>query len=253
MIIQVLGCYGGESPECRPVSLLLNGTVLLDAGAITSVLPLKEQAKIDHILISHTHLDHIQDIGFLADNIFGKRDQPVRIYGTKTSLQYLKEHVLNNHIWPDFTTIPSAEAPVLAYEVIQPGKEFKVEDLTIKALKVDHSVPAVGFLVSDGKVSLVYSADTGPTHAIWKEASKLKNLKAVFVEASFPNELRRLAEITGHLTPELALAEIHKISQNDFSTYIMHMKPAFLDVLAQEFKGHGEKIHLLKQGERIRL
>jgi len=253
MIVQVLGCYGGESPECRPVSLLINGTVLLDAGAITSVLPLKEQSKINAILISHTHLDHIQDIGFLADNIFGKRDRPVRVFGTKTCLQYLKEHVLNNHIWPDFTTIPNAEAPVLAYEVIQPGREFEVDGLTVKAVKVDHAVPAVGYLVSDAKASLVYSADTGPTQQIWKEASKLKNLKAVFVEASFPNELRRLAQLTGHLTPEMTVGEIHKISQDGFITYVLHMKPAFLEVLAQEFKSHGEKIHLLKQGERIRL
>jgi len=253
MIVQILGCYGGESPDCRPVSLLINGTVLLDAGGVTSALPLKDQSKINAILVSHTHLDHIQDIGFLADNIFGKRDQPVRIYGTKTCLQYLKEHVLNNHIWPDFTTIPSAQAPVLAYEAIQPGREFQVDGLTVKAVKVDHAVPTVGFIVSDEKASLVYTADTGPTQQIWKEANKLKNLKAVFVEASFPNELRRLAQMTGHLTPDLAAAEIRKISQNDFSTYVLHMKPAFLEVLAQELKSHGEKMHLLKQGERIRV
>ncbi|OGP59156.1 MAG: hypothetical protein A2V67_07605 [Deltaproteobacteria bacterium RBG_13_61_14] len=253
MLIQVLGCYGGESPQCRPVSLLINGTVLLDAGAITSALPLKDQAKLNAILISHTHLDHIQDIGFLADNIFGKRDQPVRIYGTRTSLRYLKDHVLNNHIWPDFTAIPNARSPVLAYQEIQPGKEFKVEDLTVKAVKVDHIVPTVGYLVSDASSSLVYSADTGPTKNLWKEAGKLKNLKAVFVEASFPNELRRLAQMTGHLTPELLVKEIHKIGKNNFATYALHMKPAFLEVLAQECKSQGEKIHVLKQGERIRL
>ena len=253
MIVQVLGCYGGESPDCRPVSLLINGTVLLDAGGVTTALPLKEQAKIDSILISHTHLDHIQDIAFLADNIFGKRDQPVRIYGTKTCLQYLKEHILNNHIWPDFTAIPSVQNPVLAYEVITPGRAFEVEGLTVKAVKVDHAVPAVGYLVSDAKGSLVYSADTGPTQQIWKEASQLKNLKAVFVEASFPNELRRLAQMTGHLTPEMAAAEIKKITQDGFTTYVLHMKPAFLEVLAQELKSHGEKTHLCKQGDRIRI
>lgn len=253
MIIQVLGCYGGESPDCRPVSLLINGNVLLDAGAITAALPLKEQAKIDAILVSHTHLDHIQDIGFLADNVFGKRDKPIKIYGAKSSLKYLKDHVLNNHIWPDFTVIPSPENPVLAYETVQPGRDFVIDDLTIRAIAVDHTIPAVGYLVSDKKASIVYTADTGPTQKIWDEAAKLKNLKAVFVEVSFPNELKRLAKATGHLTPDMAIEEIHKLNRNDFSTYALHMKPAYLDVLAQECQHHGEKIRVLKQGERIRV
>lgn len=253
MLIQVLGCYGGESPECRPVSLLINGTVLVDAGGVTAALSLKEQTRLNAILVSHTHLDHIQDIGFLADNIFGKRDRPVTVYGTGECLRYLREHVLNDRIWPDFTTLPNPQSPVLACHEIQPGKEFQVDGLTVKAIKVDHTVPTVGYLISDAQAGLVYSADTGPTQAIWKEAAKLKNLKAVFVEASFPNELRRLARLTGHLTPELLAQEVQKIGRDNFTVYAFHMKPAFLEVLAQECKRQGEKIHLLKQGERIKL
>jgi ribonuclease BN (tRNA processing enzyme) len=253
MRIKVLGCYGGEIPGHATSSFLINGNVALDAGAITSNLPLKDQPKIDAILISHTHLDHILEIGFLADNVFGKRDKPVKVYGIKKSINHFKKHVMNNQIWPDFTAIPDKKNPVLEYKEIEPNKTFKIGDLKIKAIPVDHNIPSVGYIISDKKSSIIYTGDTGPTEKIWKEANKLKNLKAVFIEVSFPNDMEGLAKHTGHLTPEMMGEELEKIKMNNFNAYAFHMKPQFLKKLEKEIKKISSPIKFLKQGEQIKV
>jgi ribonuclease BN (tRNA processing enzyme) len=253
MQIKVLGCYGGEIPGHATSSFLINGNVALDAGAITSKLPLSEQPKIDAILISHTHLDHILEIGFLADNIFGKRDRPVKLYGIPESISFFKKHVMNNRIWPDFTAIPDRENPVLAYEEIQENKFFQVEGLKVKAVPVDHNIPAVGYIISDDDSSIIYTGDTGPTQKIWKEANKLKDLKAVLIEVSFPNEMKQLAKHTGHLTPQMMQKELDKIKLNDFQAYTFHMKPQFLKKLEQEIKQIPGSIKITRQGDQIKV
>ncbi len=252
MQVKVLGCYGGEIPGHATSSFLINGNVALDAGAITSELSLAEQPKIDAILISHTHLDHILEIGFLADNIFGKRDRPVKIYGIPESISFFKQHVMNNRIWPDFTAIPTRENPVLAYEEIEPNRTFEVEGLKCKAVPVDHNIPAVGYVISDDKSSIIYSGDTGPTEKLWKEANKLKDLKTVFIEVSFPNEMKDLAKHTGHLTPEMMGRELKKIKTNNYQAYTFHMKPQFLKQLQQQIRKIDGPIKISKQGDQIR-
>lgn len=58
MRIRVLGCHGSQLPDYNTTSFLIGQNVLLDAGTVTTVLSLKEQIKIDYILITHAHLDH---------------------------------------------------------------------------------------------------------------------------------------------------------------------------------------------------
>lgn len=252
MKINVLGCYGGEMPGYATSSFLINNKVAVDAGAVTSHLSLAQQPKISAILVSHTHLDHILEIGFLADNIFGKRDEPVEIYGIKESIEYMKKHFMNDRIWPDFTKIPTKENPVLSYRQVEPGKTFEVEGLECMAIPVEHTIPAVGYLISDKKSSMVYSGDTGPTKELWKKAAELKNLKAVFIEASFPNNMEELAKQTGHLTPKMMGKEIDKIKLNNFKAYTFHMKPQYLKNLEEEIRNLAGPIKVAKQGDEIK-
>ncbi len=253
MQIDVLGCYGGQMPGYATSSFLINGKVAVDAGAVTSQIPIAGQTKINAILISHTHLDHILELGFLADNILGKRDRPVKIYGTKECISFIKKHFMNNRIWPDFTAIPTKEDPVLAYEEIEPSKPFEVQGLKCRAIPVDHTIPAVGYIISDEDSSIVYTGDTGPTKQIWKEAGKLKNLKAVFIEVSFPNKMKGLARHTGHLTPEMMSKELEKLKLNDFRAYTFHMKPLFIKTLKQEIKKISGPVKITKQGDQIKI
>jgi ribonuclease BN (tRNA processing enzyme) len=73
MKIRVLGCHGSQLPNYNTTSFLLGQNALLDAGAVTAVLSIREQLKTDYVFITHAHLDHVRDIMFLADNICYQR------------------------------------------------------------------------------------------------------------------------------------------------------------------------------------
>ncbi len=253
MEIKVLGAYGGESPGMRSSCLLVNNRVALDAGALTSGLSLTDQVKVNAILISHTHLDHIQDLGFIADNVFGKRKEPILIVGLAKSLQIIQKHILNNRIWPDFSRIPTPENPVLAYHPIKIGEETKIEGLSIRAIPVNHSIPSCAFIVSDGKNSFIYTGDSSVTERIWKEAGKINNLRLVVIEVSFPNRMQKLAELTGHLTPKMAEAELEKIDRQGYLARAFHLKPNYLSELKRELAKTKPRIIPLEQGEIIEL
>jgi len=256
MKIQVLGCYGSEYPGYRTSSLLINGLIALDAGSMTTGLTMAQQSRIKHILLSHAHLDHILDIGFLADNIIGKIAQPVEIVGTATVIDNVMKHVLNNRIWPDFTRIPTAHNPVLKVKKIKQRVPYKIAGLTIKAVPVRHTVPTWGFLVREpGVGTIVYSGDTGPTREIWNAANKAGDLRAAFIEVSFPSRLQELADKSGHLTPRGLAAELEKIKDGDrVPVYLYHMKPLYLKEIGKEIKQLGlRNVSLLEAGKKIKI
>ena len=253
MEIRVLGCYGGEAPGHRTTCFLVNSRVAIDAGAVTAALSLKDQARIDAVLLTHSHLDHIRDLAFLADNIFGKRDQPVVIYGLPETIREVKAHIFNNSVWPDFTRIPSAEHPVLAYQEIREGVAVEVEGLKVTAVKVNHTIPTAGFIVANETKSFAFSGDTGPTEALWAEAAKRPDLAALFLETSFPSRMAGLAELTGHLTPALTRLEFAKLGRPDLPAHLYHMKPQFLKEIMGEMDDSTSTLRVARQGEHIEI
>jgi len=253
MEIKVLGAYGGEGPGLRSSCLLINNRIALDAGALTSGLSLSDQLKVNAILVSHTHLDHIQDLGFIADNVFGKRKEPIRILALAKSLQIIQKHIMNNRVWPDFSKIPSPENPVLVYQSLKIGEEIKIEGLSVRPIPVNHPVPSAAFIVSDGKSTFIYTGDSGATERLWKEANKTNGLRLVVIEVSFPNRLQSLAELTGHLTPKMAEAELKKLELQGYQARAFHLKPNYLAELKRELVRTKPRIIPLEQGEIIEL
>jgi ribonuclease BN (tRNA processing enzyme) len=232
MELRILGSAGAEFPDFRPPAFLLDGKLLLDAGTIGSVLTEDEQWNIHNIFITHSHLDHIRSIPALADNIIIKNlNHTVRLYCTNDVISALRDHMFNNIIWPDFTMIPTAEDPVLAYEPIDPYREYLVDGYRIQAIPVNHTVPAVGFRVESGGKTLVYTGDTGPTEEIWKSCS---GIDALIVEVSFPNSMESLALLTKHLTSSMLLTELKKIGTLPKSILITHPKPQYYDIIRRE-------------------
>ena len=252
MKIKVLGCYGAEFPGFKTMSFLINDSVLLDAGSVTSSLSIEEQERISDILITHSHLDHIKDILFLADNLAGRKKTHINIIGTDEILYIIQGTFLNNTVWPDFTLIPTITEPVLKLKQIKTEEEIKIDHLTVKAVEVNHTVKGVGYFVSDAGGTIMHSGDTGPTDRIWQVANETKDMKAIFVETSFPNELERLAEISKHLTPRLLKEELKKLNRTDIPVYIVHMKPQYIDALKKEITEIGHpSIHFLEQGQEL--
>src|SRR5512136_1522735 len=144
MKVKVLGCSGSETIGHMPPGFLVNDRVMLDAGTISAALSIKAQSRITDIFISHTHLDHIKGILFLADNIIGRIKQPVNIRAIPRVIDAIRKHLMNDLIWPDFTKIPMPKCPVLAYKPFPAGTFIPVAGLKVKAIPMNHPVPAVG-------------------------------------------------------------------------------------------------------------
>jgi cAMP phosphodiesterase len=235
----------------NPPGFLVNDVMMLDAGTITTALGIEAQCRITDVLLSHTHLDHIKSLLFLADNIIDCKKKPVNVRSIPKVLNAIKKHVMNDLIWPDFTRIPTAKEPVLTYAPMPLGKKVNIAGLKVKAIPMNHPVPAVGFLVSDGTSSFIYSADTGPNEGLWMEAARAKNLNAIIVDTSFPNGMEVVAGLSGHFTPEQLHLDLAKARVgSDVPIYIYHIKPVYKRVVIRELKALGRKnVKILQEGK----
>jgi cAMP phosphodiesterase len=260
MEIRVLGCYGSQLPGCGLTGFLIDATTLLDAGAVTSVLTLEEQLRVDHILITHAHLDHIRELSSLVDNLcYFERDHPLAVVSTPHVIETLRMHIFNGAIWPDFSIIPSAEKPVLRFMTFRPGEKIVLGHLGITAIPVHHTVETVAYMVeaeTDGRATAaIFIGDTGPTEEVWRVAARREDIGAIFVETSLPEEMKDLAVLTGHLTPAGLAGELKKLSPfNRPQIYLYHMKSQYLREIQHEIALLGDdNIHMLKDGQVIRI
>lgn len=234
MRLEVLGCHGGELPSCRTTCFLVDGVLALDAGALTSTLTLDRLVKVDDIVVGHSHLDHVKDLPLLADLVIGLRDTPVTIHASRECARALRQSMFNNALWPDFTRIPTRKAPVLRIKTFRAGSTFKVGPYTIQSIPVSHPVESCGFVITRGQTSIAMSGDTGPTDRLWQVLNRVRHLKALLVETSFPNRLQELADLSGHLTPRTLEQELTKFRRNGTSVMAYHLKPAFVAQLKRE-------------------
>lgn len=256
MDVRILGCHGAQFPGYNTTGFLLDGTILIDAGTVTSVLSLEEQKNIDYIFVTHVHLDHVRDIMFLADNLYYRRTEytAITVVGTQGIVDMLKAHLFNNIIWPDFSAIPDPENPVIRFKLIQPGVKFQLNNFTITAVRVNHTVETVAYVIEFEGGSVIFIGDTGPTEEIWKVAQKLKSLKAIFVEASLPNSMESVADVTGHLTPVSLGRELAKLGATTPNIYLYHMKPQYEEIIREEVSSIGNRnMHILSEGEVIKI
>lgn len=247
MKIKILGCHGSDLPDSNLCSFLINDSFVMDAGSITSSLPYPDQKKIENILITHPHLDHIKDIAFLADNRQIEKGSQINLISSREVLDVIKKHFLNGKIWPDFTKLPEG-APVLKYYPIPLKSAVQVGGLEIKALKVTHSVPAVAFIISDRESSVLFTGDMSQSDRLWDTANKIKNLKAIFIDTAFPNRIERIAQKSKHLTPKDLKKEIKKI-KSPAAIYSYHLKTFFEEEIKDEIRKCCPNVKTLQDGE----
>lgn len=234
MKLRVLGCSGGiGGRHQRTTSFLVDHDILIDAGTGVTELSIAELAAIDHVFLTHSHLDHIAALPMMIDTVADRRDTPLTVYGTPAVLDSLRQHIFNWAIWPDFSAVPSVEQPFLRYRSIKLGETIALGGGRISALPADHTVPAVGYRLDSGQASLVFSGDTGPCDAFWQAVNAIPNLRHLVIECAFPNREWRLAEISRHYWPDRLADELTKLTQA-CQIHISHLKPGQVEATMEE-------------------
>jgi ribonuclease BN (tRNA processing enzyme) len=236
MKLRVLGCSGGiGGRHLRTTSLLVDDDILIDAGTGLTDLSVAELASIDHVFLTHSHLDHIAALPLMVDTVADRRQKPLTVYATAAVLTILRNHIFNWAIWPDFSEVPSAEQPFMRYQVIEVGEPVSLGGRTITALPVEHTVPAVGYRLDSGKGSLVFSGDTGPCNDFWRAVNRVDNLRHLIIECAFSNREERLAVVSRHLCPAMLERELQKL-ERECDIYITHLKPGQIELTMEEIE-----------------
>ena len=236
MKARILGCSGGiGGRHLRTTSILVNHDVLVDAGTGVADLSLAELAMIDHVFITHTHLDHIVSLPLMVDSVGDMRDKPVTVYGTEAVIEILRNHIFNWAIWPDFSEIPSVEAPRMRFQTIKVGQKIKAGGMTVTALPAEHTVPAVGYLLDSGRGSLAFTGDTTLNDRFWPVVNKVGNLRHLIIECAFSNREEQLARISKHLCPSMLAAELQKLERTA-EIHITHLKPGQIELTMGELE-----------------
>jgi ribonuclease BN (tRNA processing enzyme) len=258
MILNVLGCSGSIAAGCKTTAFLLDADVLIDAGTGVGDLPLEALAAIDHILISHSHLDHVLAIGLLADGVMrarvAKGRPPIRVHALPETLAALRTHIFNGVIWPDFTRLPTVEEPILELVPFAIGEVLTLNGKRIEVLSAAHTVPAVGFAVDGGAAGWwVYTGDTGPNPLLWERLRRMK-VAHLIIETAFSDDERQLARISRHLCPAALGHELAQL-EGSVDVHITHIKPGEMDaVMAQIGElGTPHRIHALEAGQVMHL
>jgi ribonuclease BN (tRNA processing enzyme) len=224
MRVRVLGCSGGIGGGQRTTAMLVDEDVLIDAGTGVGDLSLEALATIDHIFVTHSHLDHVTSIPFLVDTVCWMRARPIVVYGTKETLDILRAHLFNWKIWPDFTQIPDSTRPFMAYREIAVGETVEIRGRRFTAIPANHTVPAVGYKLETANGALIYSGDTSANDALWAVVNRTPNLKYLIIETAFSNKERDIAVASKHLCPDMLAEELAKMRVSP-EVFITHLKP----------------------------
>jgi ribonuclease BN (tRNA processing enzyme) len=214
-------------------SYIINDSLAIDAGSLAIGLTLEEQLRIRSIVITHAHLDHIISLPLLVTDLFDELREPINLYATPSDFDAVKEHLLTQRVWITLETMKNSHTELLAFHPIKSGESFFTEGLKITPIPVTHTILTHGMIVEDDQTSLLFTADTGATERIWQVAQECRNLRAVFIDLSFPNKLTQLARISCHHSPETLLQELPKI-KSDVPIFAVHVKAAYYEQVAAE-------------------
>ena len=236
MKIRILGCSGGiGGRHLRTTSILVDNDILIDCGTGVADLSIAELAQIDHVFLTHSHMDHIACLPLMIDTVGDMRNRPLVVHATLATQEILRSHIFNWAVWPDFSEIPTADNPWLRFETIEAGQEIHMGGRRIVPLPANHTVPAIAFHLDSGKASLVFSGDTGPCRELWLAVNAIDNLRVLIIETAFSNRERRLAEASLHLCPSMLLEELRYL-QSRPEIFITHLKPGQIELTMEEIE-----------------
>lgn len=254
MRVKVLGCSGGIGAGLRTTSLLVDDDVLIDAGTGVGDLSIAELRRIRHVVLTHSHLDHVACLPLLIDTIFDVLNEPLSIHGRVETLDALKSHVFNWVIWPDFSVLPNVRHPSMCYRPLAPGGVLELGGRRLRMVEVNHTVPGVGYILDAGDEVLAFSGDTAANDSFWTALNALPRLDTLIVETAFANANRELAWLARHYCPETLAQDLKKL-RHEPEIFITHLKPGAEAVIMAEVREAlpGRAVSALEPGQLIEL
>ncbi|HVT35026.1 MAG TPA: 3',5'-cyclic-nucleotide phosphodiesterase [Nevskiaceae bacterium] len=240
-------------PGLRTTALLIDDEILIDAGTGVGDLSLSQQRRIKQVFLTHSHLDHVCGLAFMADNLFDLIDRPIEVHATPETLAIIREHLFNWKIWPDFAKLPDEEHPLLHFNQVETGTMMDIGGYrTLMAYPVLHTVPAVGYVVQSPQSTFAFSGDTYPTESLWQSLNGLSQLDKLMIEVAFTDEDAELARVSRHFTPRLLGEELKKLKHRP-ELFLTHHKPGCEQIIEKECRAalKGWEYHHLRRGDII--
>lgn len=229
--------HGHATLEQRLTCYLVDDCLAIDAGSLAIALTADQRNTVRDIIVTHPHMDHIASLPIFIDDLYPTLNKPVRVYATPEVIALLERDVFNWNVYPRFSELKNDYGPVMEYVPIRKGEEFEIGHLRVIALPVNHIVPTVGLIISDDKCTVAFSSDTAETVEFWEVLNKIPRIDALLIEASFPNSMARLAEVSTHFTPATLNRELGKLQHNGIDILAVHLKPAYRDQIIAELEG----------------
>lgn len=234
MKVRILGSSVSDSTLRQYFSsYLINGTIAIDAGCLGLYGAPDEQAAIHHVFLTHSHCDHTASLPIFLENAWTPTGECPRIYGSLEALDAVQRHIFNDVMWPDFVSLSKKMHPFLRLCPLDNELPVEVDGLRITPVRVNHLVPTFGYLITDDQTAVIVAGDTGPTERLWEVAHQTAGLRAVFLETCFPNSMKRLAETSFHLTPEMFAGEVGKMPPG-IKVIVTHIKVRYRDEIVRE-------------------
>lgn len=240
---------GADQARQFLTTLVIDETIAIDAGGLGLWDRQDRHAEVRDVFITHSHLDHLATLPLHIDNVHGSGETP-RIWGSAATLEVIREDLFNDRLWPDLERI-GKEAGRRFYDlrVIEAESPVEIGARRVTAVEVNHIVPTFGFVVEDDAGCVVFGGDSGPTERIWEVAREAGPIRAVFMEASYPDRLAGLARLAAHLTPTMFAGEVRKFAPAG-AVVAMHIKPAHHEEVVAELEAAGiDELVIARGGE----
>ena len=215
---------------------IVDDCVAIDAGSLAMATTSRQKKLIRNVVLTHAHLDHIAGLPLFIDDLFTTLEVPVRVFATGDVIEIIERDIFNWDIYPKFIELKNKHGAVMEYEYFEAGGEFTVNHLKIKSVEVNHRVPTVGFVISDGEKTFAISSDTSEMNGFWDVVNAEKNLDALLIECAFPDELEELAHTSHHLTPKKMLEELNKLDCKTCPIYVINIKPMYYEEIVRQIE-----------------
>ena len=243
MQVRILGAHNRELQRIRHTCFLLDGVVAIDAGSLMTALTPSEQERIDAVLLTHRHFDHVRDLPSLGLATLGN-PTTVSLYSLRETLDAVSSRLMDGVLYPNFTEDLSGNGPKYRLQPVTPGETFTVQGYSVRPVSVPHGAPSVGYIVQGpGGSSFAYTGDTGGgLLPFFEDPSKPD---PIFVEITFARRMEERAKLTGHLTADLLGREIEEaITRNLVAPRIIvvHRDPDHEEEITKELADVGSEL-----------